>query len=210
MINKASILAVLMLSSTLLSVSVGAADYIEGKHYEVISPAQPTSTGAKVEVLELFWYGCPHCFNFEPYIVRWLKTKSPQIEFVRMPGILRPEWALYARAYYTAEVLGVLDKIHEPLFEVIHELRQPPKDEAALKGFFKEHGVSEEDFTKTFRSFTVESKVRRAQDMSQRYGASGVPTMIINGKYRTSGSLSGGPADVLKVVDYLAQKEEKK
>jgi len=210
MTKNIPMLTLLTLCTLFITGFAEAAQYTEGKHYEVISPAQPTNTGDKVEVLELFWYGCPHCYNFEPHINRWLKKKSAQAEFVRMPGILRPEWALYARAYYTAEVLGALDKIHEPLFEVIHELRQPPKDEAALKVFFMEHGVSEADFSRTFRSFAVESKVRRAQDMSNRYGARGVPTMIINGKYRTSSSVSGGPVEVLKVVDYLVDKESKK
>ncbi len=210
MLTTLSRFAVFALCTAICTGMASAEEFIEGKDYEVISPAQPTSTGDKVEVLEMFWYGCPHCYHFEPNINRWLKTKPAQAEFVRLPAVLRPEWAFFARAYYTAEALGVLDKIHTPLFEKIHELKQPPRDEAELKAFFKEYGVKEEDFANTFRSFAVDSKVRRAQDMSARYGANGVPTMIVNGKYRTSGSQAGSAENVIKVVNYLIQKEAKK
>jgi thiol:disulfide interchange protein DsbA len=189
-----------------------AEEFAENTHYELITPPQPTSTTDKVEVVELFWYGCPHCYQFEPSLVKWLKTKPADVAFVRVPGIFRPNWAILGRAYYTAEALGVLDKIHEPLFAAVHELKRPMETEDQLAAFFAENGVKDEDFRKAFRSFAVETKVRRAMEMSQRYGARGVPTMIVNGKYRVSSSLPGVQthANALKVVDYLVKKESGK
>ena len=186
-----------------------AEEYTENTHYELVTPPQPTSTGNKVEVVELFWYGCPHCYHFEPYVQKWLKTKPTNVEFVRMPGIFRPEWALFGRAYYAEEALGVFDKTHDLLFAAVHELKRKLETEDQLVAFFAENGVKEDDFRKAFRSFAVESKVRRAQEMSQRYGAKGVPTVIVNGKYRVGASMPGVQthANVFKVVDYLIQKE---
>ena len=201
------IAGITMLGMLLLTPGVYAASYEEGEEYELITPSQPTTAGNKIEVVELFWYGCPHCYQFEPYINRWLKKKPANVEFVRMPGIFRPSWAILARAYYTAKVLGVLDKMHGAIFEATHELKRPLTSEAQLADFFAEHGVKKEEFSKVFRSFAVESKVRRAMDMSRRYGVKGVPAMIVNGKYRTGAVMAGNHANTLKVVDYLIKKE---
>ncbi len=186
-----------------------AEEFQEGVHYERIVPAVPTSTGDKVEVLEVFWYGCPHCYRFEPYVERWLKKKPAEAEFVRMPGVLRPQWELDGRAFYTEELLGVLDKLHRPLFDAIHQQHRPLNSEDALMGFFAEHGVSKDDFRKTFNSFAVETKIRRARSMAQRYGISGVPAIIVNGKYRVNAETAGSNANMLKVIDFLVKKESK-
>jgi thiol:disulfide interchange protein DsbA len=205
-------IAMLFAGCALLGIStLGlAATYTEGQQYELVTPPQPTSVSKdKVEVVELFWYGCPHCFRLEPYVQRWLKHKPANVEFVRMPGVFRPSWEIHARAYYTAEILGVVDKIHRPMFDAIHEQRRPMNTEAAIMALFKEHGVSEQDFKRVFHSFAVETKLRRARDMGRRYGAQGVPTIIVNGKYRTGAQEAGGNSHVFQVVDYLVKKESK-
>lgn len=184
-----------------------ADEFILGKHYQAVIPAQPVQTGDKIEVLEVFWYGCPHCYDFEPYITRWLSTKSPDIEFRRMPAIFRQNWAVHAKAYYTAEALGVVDKIHAPLFKAIHEEKRKLNDESSLADFFAEHGVNKEEFITAFNSFTVENKMRQAMHMVRQYGVSGVPAVIVNGKYQISGSTAGSYEQLLKVIDYLADKE---
>lgn len=186
-----------------------AEEFVEGTHWELVTPPQPTSTPDKVEVVELFWYGCPHCYQFEPHVQKWLKTKSPKVEFVRIPGIFRPEWAVLGRAYYAAEALGVFDKIHEPLFAAVHELKRKFDNEDQVAAFFAENGIKDDDFRKAYRAFAVEGKVRRAQEMGQRYGIKGVPSMIVNGKYRVGASMPGvgTHANTIKVVDYLIQKE---
>ncbi|NOX42602.1 MAG: thiol:disulfide interchange protein DsbA/DsbL [Gammaproteobacteria bacterium] len=205
-----SLLSASLLSLFVFSTTVNAAPFEEGEQYEVVSPQQPTSTGDKIEVVEMFWYGCPHCYQFEPFVNRWLKTKPDNVEFIIMPAIFRPEWAIHARAFYTAQVLGVLDKVHSAIFEATHELKRPLTTEAQLADFFAEQGVKKEEFSKVFRSFAVESKVRRAMDMSRRYGIKGVPALIINGKYRTGGHMAGSNANAFKVVNYLIKKEAAK
>lgn len=205
-----SCIAMLLLALVPATAVIAAEPYTAGKEYQLVEPPQPTNTGNKVEVLELFWYGCPHCYSFEGPISRWLKNKPANASFVRLPAVLNPSWATLARAFYTAETLGKQEVMHEALFETIHELKKRLSDEAAIMQVFKEHGVSEADFKKTWRSFAVDARVRRARDLSARYGARGVPTIIVNGKYRTSATLTGSHEATLKVVDFLIKKESGK
>ena len=185
-------------------------NFKEKIHYELVLPPQPTTAPkGKVEVVEMFWYGCPHCNALEPYVSRWLKNKADNVEFVRIPAVFQPAWELHARAYYTEEILGVLDKIHSALFEAIHGQRRKLVNEQQIMEFFAEHGVKNEDFKRVFHSFAVEAKVRRAKDLSHRYGIDGVPSLIVNGKYRTGAQLAGGNANIFKVVDFLVEKEAK-
>lgn len=207
--RQIQIILITLCSTLLLSGTALAESYKEKIHYEKVLPAQPTTTGDKVEVVEMFWYGCPHCNALEPFVNRWLKKIPKNAEFVRMPAIFRPEWELHARAYYTAEILGALDKTHEAMFDSIHNKKQKLSTEQEIMSLFVNHGVSEKDFKRVFRSFAVEAKLRRAKDMSQRYGIKGVPALIVNGKYRTSGHLAGGNAKVFKVVNHLVEQEGK-
>jgi thiol:disulfide interchange protein DsbA len=188
----------------------GTSSVMAAEGYEMVTPAQPTTASKdQVEVVELFWYGCPHCFKLEPYVERWLKRKPKNVKFVRMPGVFRPSWEVHARAYYTAEILGVVDKVHKPMFDAIHEQKRQMNTEAAIMALFQEHGVSNKDFKRVFNSFAVETKLRRAKDMGQRYGVKGVPTLIVNGKYRTGAQEAGGNAKVFAVVNQLVKQESK-
>ncbi|MEN8205204.1 MAG: thiol:disulfide interchange protein DsbA/DsbL [Pseudomonadota bacterium] len=195
------------LSLALIATTALAAGYSEGKEYKALTSPQPTSSGDKVEVVELFWYGCPHCYHLEPHVAQWLANKPDDVEFVRMPAIVGPPWVLLAKAYYTAEFLGVMDKMHLALFDALHKDKKKIRDEAAVQAFFVEQGVSEEDFKNTFNSFAVAMKVNNAKLMTQRYGITGVPTIIVNGKYNTSGSLAGSNENIIRVVDYLVNQE---
>ncbi len=177
--------------------------------YEKINPPQPTEDPERIEVLELFWYGCPHCYTLEPYLKTWLKDKPDYVVFRRMPAVFNARYELHAMAYYTAEALGVLDTIHEPMFDAIHRYRRPLNTSEQIMAFFQEHGVKNEDFRKAWGSFAVRSKVRRATVMGQRYGIGAVPAIIINGKYRTSGSLAGNNKNLVKVINTLAEEEQK-
>ena len=187
--------------------AIAAPSYKEKIHYELVMPAQPTSTDTKVEVVEVVLYTCPHCNNLEPYVHRWLKKIPPEAEFVRMPAVIQPKQELHARAYYAAEILGVLEKIHPAMFEAIHQQKRHFNTDADVQKLFVENGVSEKDFNRVFRSFAVEAKIRRAKDMSQRYGIPGVPALIVDGKYRTGARLAGGNANIFRVVDFLVAKE---
>jgi len=183
------------------------AGFEEGVKYKRIANPQPTSAPDKIEVLELFWYGCPHCYHIEPVVEGWLKSKPDDVEFVRMPAVLGPSWELLARAYYTADLLGATDKIHKPLFERLHKARKRIGNADELKAFFVEQGVSAEDFDNTFSSFAVITKTNRAKQARNMYGISGVPAMVVNGKYLVTVELAGGNKQMLDVVNYLVEQE---
>lgn len=182
----------------------------DGQGYVTISPAQPTQTGDKIEVLEVFWYACPHCFDFEPHISKWLESKPDDVEFRRMPGIFRKNWIPHAKAYFTAKKLGVLDKIHTPLFDAIHKQKKNIHDDDDFEDFFIKHGVDDDAFTKAYESDEVETMVKQAYVMGQRYKLTGVPAVIVNGKYMVSGSTAGSFENVLTVIDQLIEKERQK
>lgn len=201
--------ATLLLGFSNLLIGPSLAGIDEGIEYQLVTPPVRTANPEKIEVVEMFWYGCPHCFQFEPVLEQW-KSKAPaNVEIIRIPAIFpnKPEWEASARAFYTAELLGVLDKIHTPLFEAIHKKRQRLFTKETLAEFFASQGVSKNDFNQTYDSFGVQMKVNRAKDLTQRYGIGGVPTMVINGRYQTHASLTNGQAGLLKVVDFLIDKE---
>ena len=191
----------------LCAVAYAEGDFTAGQHYEVITPAQATSTGEKIEVIELFWYGCPHCYTFEPHIKNWLGSKADYVEFVRMPAVFSDNWLIHARAFYAAEQLGVLDAIHTPLFEALHLKKRKLFTENALAAFFVEFGTTEEAFRQAYNSFDVDTKTRQAVAATRSYGITGVPAVIVNGKYRSSARSVGSYKKLLKLVDYLADKE---
>jgi thiol:disulfide interchange protein DsbA len=200
-----------------ISTAWAAVDYVEGTQYTRLASPQPTTAPDKIEVVEMFSYACPHCFHMEAELEEWLKAKPDDVVFVRLPVVFRPDWEVLAKAYFTAEILGVLDKTHEALFEAIHVKNEKIGDEAAMQAFFVSQGVSADDFKKTFDSFEVDMKVRNAKDMTRRYAITGVPTFIVNGKFSTSASLAGNNEKglsvkelnekTLEVVDYLVEQE---
>lgn len=185
------------------------AAFDEGIEYRSIKPPVATQSGNKIEVVELFWYGCPHCFRLEPRMKQWLKSKPANVEFVRIPAVFNNRWELHAKAFYTAELLGVLDKIHDPFFEQIHVNKKHMHKKAEIKTFFVKHGVKAEDFDNTFDSFMVNIKVNRARDLSKRYGIEGVPALVVNGKYRSDGPLASGHTNLMKILDHLIDIETK-
>lgn len=186
----------------------------EGKHFVRMVPTQPTIGGAdKIEVAEIFWYGCNHCYDFETYINRWLENKPANVRFVRIPAVWNPLVKLHAQLYYTEEVLVKNGKIANPeqfraaVFAEYHRRGNRMASESAIQAVFERHGVSAEDFQKTWNSFEVAQKLRVAQDLARRYSVTSVPTMIVNGKYRTGSGETGGFAPLLEVIDELVERE---
>lgn len=198
------ILAVLMLlaSTSLL------AEPMLGSEYNTTAQAIPTDNPAKIEVTELFWYGCPHCYNLEPQLQAWVKKLPEDVVFKRVPGLPRPDWAPMAKAYYALETLGLLDKLHVRLFEAIHKQRtlNPANEAAAIDWVTKESGLDKQKVQGAFNSFSSNAQLNRASQLFRASGATGVPALIINGKYITSSSMAGGNLQVLKVADYLIEK----
>ncbi|HEX7029373.1 MAG TPA: thiol:disulfide interchange protein DsbA/DsbL [Gammaproteobacteria bacterium] len=185
------------------------AEFEAGRDYRRVTPAQPTDAApGQVEVLEFFWYGCPHCYQAERHVDAWLETKPEGVIFTRVPATLNRGWVLMAQAYYTAEELGVLDAMHPALFAAFHETRVPLQVPEQLVGYFQQHaGVDPEDFVKAFNSMTVASKVQRADALARRYAIRGVPTMVVNGKFATNATMTRGYARLLDAVDTLARRE---
>jgi thiol:disulfide interchange protein DsbA len=188
-------------------IAPAADEFVEGQHYERIKPEVSTDSGEQIEVVEVFWYGCPHCFSFEPYITKWTESKPADTAFRRVPGVFAQNWVPHARAYYTAEILGVLDKIHHALFTAIHDEKRKINTEDRLTEFFATHGVPEGEFLEVYGSFAVDAKVRQALADTRAYGITGVPSVIVNGKYRTSARQAGNYEALLKVIDSLVDKE---
>ena len=178
--------------------------------YDPVSPAQPVQNTDKVEVIEFFWYGCPHCYSLEPAMVEWLKTKPANVEFIRQPAVFSDLWGKHAKAYYTAEALGVLDKVHADLFDAIQNKKQKLTDENDLAKFFAEHGVKDEDFRAAYNSFLVDAKLRQAESIGPRYGITGVPALVVNGKYKVSAQSAKSQANMLTVVNQLITRESPK
>jgi protein dithiol oxidoreductase (disulfide-forming) len=175
--------------------------------YETLSPAQPTQNPDKIEVIEFFWYGCPHCYSFEPLLEKWVKNLPENVEFIRQPAAFNELWSKHAKAYYTAEVLGVVDKVHADFFDALQNKKEHLETEEELAKFFAAHGVNESQFHEAFNSFVVDAKMRQAPLMASRYGITGVPAIIINGKYKTNGTLAGSHEKMIEVMNNLIKKE---
>ncbi len=191
----------------LLFISFVTASQAEPLGYETLSPAQPTQNKDKIEIIEFFWYGCPHCYSFEPVLANWLKTLPDNVEFIRQPAVFSSLWGKHAKAYFVAEALGVVDKVHEDFFDAIQNKKQKLTTEDQLAQFFIAHGVDETEFHNTFNSFLIDAKLRQAKAMAPRYGITGVPAIIINGKYKTNGPLAKSQKNMIEVMNRLIQQE---
>ena len=179
-----------------------------GKHYDRLSPTQPTSsTPDKVEVAEVFWYGCPHCFAFDPYLKSWVAKKPEYVSFVRIPVMWSPVAQLHARAFYTEEALGKTAEMHEALFREIHDNQNLLDTEDKLQTFFAKFGVDAARFKSTFDSFAVHAKLQRADELNRRYRIAAVPTIVVNGKYTTDLSMAGGYDEIFALIGELAASE---
>jgi len=183
-----------------------ADDYEAGTHYDIISPAIRGSSD-KIEVTEFFWYGCGHCYNFEPKLEQWAKSLPEDVVVKSSPAMWRPIMETHARAFYTAEALGVLDEMHLPLFQAINIDREPLATEDALADMFAKHGVSRQDFSTTFNSFGVNAQVRQADARAKAARITGTPEMMVAGKYRISTRKAGSQVGMLKVAEFLIEKE---
>ncbi len=188
--------------------------FTEGQHYERMVPAQPTVGGAdKIEVAEFFWYGCPHCNDFEPFVNRWLETIPDNARFVQVPAMWNGILKLHARLFYTQEVLarnGVLEDgqaFHATVFQEYHSRGNRLSSEASIERLFERFGVSAEEFERSWNSFEVAQKLRVAEDLARRYGISSVPAIVVNGKYRTGGQQAGNYTRLFEIIDELIVRE---
>jgi len=197
-------LALLMLVSGAASAQMA---FTEGTDYQVISPAVKTSQPDKVVVTEIFWYGCPHCFRFEPYAERWAAGLPEGVVFEQVPSSLNPRWNELARAYYAFKMMGALEHIHKALFEAIHLKRERLTNLDELAKFAADQGLDEKVFREDYVSFPVETQIRKNVQKEKRYGHRGVPAVIVNGKYLVSASLAGSNERMIQIMNFLVGQE---
>ncbi len=200
-----------------LSAAASPTNPVEGAEYHRLQNAQPTDTGKKVEVLEFFWYNCPHCFAFEPALAEWSKKRADNIVLRRVPVGFRDSFIPQQKLYYTLEAMNRLD-LHRVVFDAIHLGRQRLDREEAIIEFIEKQGVDRQKFLDVFNSFSVQSKVKRARQLQDIYRIEGVPTVIIDGQYLTSPSIVGASmrgqseaamnAATLQVMDALISKKK--
>lgn len=208
--------AALALFATLPLACTAADDapFKAGQHYKLVRTAQPPVDPARIEVAEVFWYGCVHCFQFETYVDKWLEKKPADVNFVRLPSSLgRPVGILHSKAFYAAEVLGVFERIHKPLFGAMHGEGRLMATQEDLRAFFaKNAGVKAEDFDAAFTGFAADNRVRRTETQLREMGIGSTPTVVIDGRWYTNGTLAGGYNQVFAVVDQLVKqaREERK
>ena len=184
-----------------------AAAHVAGTNYFVIDPPQSTATGDKIEVLEVFSYACPHCAHFQPYAEQIKKSLPAGAVFNYMPAVFNPTWEPYARAYYTAESLGILDLTHQPMFDALHRDHLPMRTIEDLATFYAQHGVDKAKFLAASSSFEVESKLTRSRELVKAFGVDGTPSIVVNGKYRMTGQSAGGYPQLVELVDFLVKQE---
>ncbi len=190
--------------------------WVAGVNYRPLVPAQPTDAApGKIEVVEVFWYGCPHCYALDPYIESWRKTKPAYVEFKRVPVTWQVVHQSHAKLFYTLEALGKEEALHTAVFSEMHDKKNymfmqgdPKETLSAQVAFAKAHGISESDFTNAYNSFTVQTDMAKADDLVHRYHVDGVPLLVINGKYVTDVNMAGSQADVMNVVNDLVATEK--
>ncbi|USZ15753.1 thiol:disulfide interchange protein DsbA/DsbL [Moraxella sp. FZLJ2107] len=202
------------LKTTLLATAVGLAtlshaNFVEGKDYQVLSNPENIA-GDVIVVREFFWYGCPHCYNLEPHMQKWAKTRAKDVAFFQTPAAMNSQWEVAARGFYAAQQLGAQEKTHQALFDTVHKegKRQVIGTQDNLANWYASQGVDKAKFNSLYNSFAVTTKIERAKAGAMRYQLTGVPAVVVQGKY----VVSGEDAKVPQVVDFLVNKvrEEKK
>jgi len=190
--------------------------WVAGKNYDVLSPAQPTDVPAgKIEIIEWFWYACPHCFALDSTIEAWRRNKPAYVDFRRIPVMWGEEHRDHAHLFFTLKVLGKLDELHTKVFDQIHQngdLLYTPGDEKATLAsqlqFARANGISEADFLSAYNSFAVQTNLQQAYDLSRRERIDSVPTFVVDGKFVTDAEMAGSPSKLTQLLDDLAASEK--
>jgi len=185
------------------------AELTEGRDYTVLLRPQPTESGKNIEVLEFFWYGCPHCYKLYPYIKAWLKGVPKDVSFHYVPAIFRSSWVPGAKTFYTLEIMGARDKLHDKIYYAIHIEKIDLTKEELLFNWIAKQGIDRKKFVAIYNSFTVENQSSQSSRMSRNYGFKGVPALAVDGKYLTSGRMGDTPQETIRTLDELIKKARK-
>jgi thiol:disulfide interchange protein DsbA len=176
---------------------------VAGRDYAVLNPTLPVDSQGKIEVLEFFWYGCIHCYNLEPVVEVWLRSLPPDVEFRRIPAIFNDRWKLDANIYYAFEAMGLTDKTHAPLFHAIHKSRLQTTNQGAFNDWLKKEGIDQTKFEEAFKSFGVQSKVRRALQLTAAYRIDGTPQLAVHGTYTITVDQGKTAPGMFAIADHL-------
>lgn len=182
-----------------------------GTNFDAVAQPIPTDNTAKIEVMEIFWYGCIHCYQMEAPLSAWVKKLPADVYFKRMPALPNASWAPMAKAFYAMETLGVAEKLHTPLFEAVHKSKNlnPADEKAVIAWVTQQSKMDKAKVEGAFKSFTINTNLNRAAQVFRASGATGVPSLVIDGKYITSSTMNGGNEQALKVADYIIENVRK-
>ena len=181
----------------------------EGFDYRILPIAQPSEAKGKVEVIEFFWYGCPHCYDFEPELSSWVKRQPKDVVFRRVPVAFRDDFMPHSQLFYALEAMGKGDALNEKVMYAMHKENKRLLTENEIADWVASQGIDRNTFLATYRSFAVVSKARAAKQLTESYRIDGVPTIVMQGKYVTSPSIAGSKAKAIVVMDYLEEKIRK-
>jgi thiol:disulfide interchange protein DsbA len=202
------ILSAVFAGASLFGVAAHAADPIQaGKQYVELSSPVPVSVPGKIEVVELFWYGCPHCYQFEPTLNPWVEKLPDDVNFVRIPALFGGAWNLHGQMYITLDIMKAEHQVHDAVFRAIHQEGKKLASAEEMADFLATQGVDKDAFLKTFNSFAVKGRMENAKKLAMAYQITGVPVLVVNGKYRFDIGSSGGAQQALQVADHLIAKE---
>jgi thiol:disulfide interchange protein DsbA len=193
--------------------ALGAAPFARaqqaGVNYTVLKPEQPVATPGKIEVIEFFWYGCPHCYNFEPLLEQWERKLPADVQFRPVPAVFNARWGQDAQLFFALDAMGLIPKLHRALYDAIHRDRLHTDDAKALKAWLLKQGVDTKRFGEVLNSFGVLSKLRQAERLTVAYRIDGTPAMAVQGRYTVSPEQAGSLRGMLSVVDYLVAQTRK-
>ncbi len=197
--------AILLLTGMSAGISSARADIVEGRDYTVLPHPQPADK-KNIEVIEFFWYGCPHCYELHPRLKTWLNRKPNDVSFRYAPAVFRANWIPGAKTFYALDALGVRDKLHDKVYDAIHVDKIDLTKDEILFDWVAKQGVDRQKFIDAYNSFSVQNQVTRASGFGKDYGLSGVPTVVVDGKYLTSGRMGGTPEDTVRTMEELIEK----
>ena len=201
------LMSAVLVGASLLGSTVFAQEAVEGRHYAVLSSPVPVAQPEKIEVVELFWYGCPHCYQLEATINPWAAALPEDVNFVRVPAMFGGIWNLHGQLFYTLENLKVDETVHNSIFNALHNQGRKLSSLNEITQFVATQGVDKDIFVKTWNSFSVKSQMEKAKKLAMAYQISGVPAVVINGKYRFDIGMAGGLQQTVDVADVLIEKE---
>ena len=200
------IISAAFVAASLFGMTAQAAEAPAAPYVELSNPV-PVAVPGKIEVVELFWYGCPHCYAFEPTINPWVEKLPKDVNFKRIPAMFGGPWDAHGQLFLTLEAMGVEHKVHNAVFDAIQKQGKRLTKPDEMADFVATQGVDKDKFLATFNSFAIQGQIKQAKELAQKYGVQGVPTLIVNGKYRFDLGTAGGPEAVLNVADQLIAKE---